>query len=284
MQPILTQTHPIFSLPRDRSRSYLKWGRRLAQAEGILLLLGSCGMLASAAATHQINGFAVGAAGIAVLWLALGWYLGRGSLVAAIILFGLTISRLAMVFVPGVSEFITSLPWIVLDLFVFTQATRGAIALTQPIIARPVAAPVVARPSRVPPSASRVMGEGFKWPVDWVESPTTSSATSFWADAFHDLRRKTSPNFTVDFIVASSLVAVSMAWFNVGARVDTSGAGGLAALVDFVFALFHLILATVLFAAAHNAEKGKAWARGLRGFGYGMLLVEALFWIRIISA
>jgi hypothetical protein len=275
MPPMLTTTHPIFALPRERSRSYLNWGRRLAQAEAILLLFGACSLLDASAASGHINPFAIAAAGMAILWLILGHYVGRGSAHAAIILLGLSISRQAMAFMPGASEFWTALsPLILVDLFVFAQAARGAIALARPIIASPMETATVFRPRPAPALASTVSGREFKWPVDWVESSASERATptSIWA-----------PNFSVDFTVAASLVAVAMAWLNHAAGVNTEGVGGLAALFDYVCALFHLIVATVLFAAAYGGAKGKSWARGTRTFAYGALLLETLTLVRIFS-
>ena len=246
----------------------------MAQAEAILLLFGACSLLDASASTGHINPFAIVAAGMAILWLTLGHYVGRGSAHAAIILLGLSISRQVMAFMPGVPDFWTQLsPLILVDLFVFAQAARGAISLTRPVLASPVETAVASSRRPAAALAKAVSGWEFKWPVDWVESLThdAAAATSIWPT-----------NFSIDFIVASSLVAVAMGWLNHSAGINTEGVGALAALFDYVYALFHLTLAIVLFAAANSAEKGKSWARGTRTVVYAFLGLEVVSLIRIL--
>jgi hypothetical protein len=291
MLTTLTPTHPFFDLPRERSRSYLTWARRLAQAEALLLLLGSCSLFDSGAGAHQINPFAIVAFAMAILWLTLGYFVGRGSARAAVILLGLSIARQVAVFMPGAPELANVVaPLILLDLFLFTQAARGAVALARsstvnPLterfaehVAESVAEPVVAKPTRPVAVASGVGSPGFKWPVEWTESPADDSlrdtARKLWA-----ARGKIwAPNFTLDFIVASFLVAVAMAWLalDAGRGGDNSGAAGLAGLFALALALWNLLAAIALFASAYGGAKGKSWAGGARAIGYGAVFLEGL--------
>lgn len=79
--------------------------------------------------------------GLGILSLTLGWQVGRGSPHAAMILLGLSISRGVMTFVPGAPEWWTTFPLLtLLELFVFAQAARGAIALAEPDRATAVSA------------------------------------------------------------------------------------------------------------------------------------------------
>src|SRR6478672_2886919 len=100
MQNAPTAPHPIFVLPRERSHSHLKWARILAQAEGIVLLLGSFIMIARGGVLHP-SVVALGAVALSIISLTLGWEVGRGSVLAAAILLGLSISRWVMTFIPG---------------------------------------------------------------------------------------------------------------------------------------------------------------------------------------
>src|SRR5215208_132823 len=143
MLPMLTATHPIFALPSERSRSYLQWAQRLAQVEGVILLMGAWMMIYRSGVAHTSR-LAVGALLLSLMSLTLAWQVGRGSARAAMILLGLSVSRGVMTLAPGGPDWWTTFPPLtMLELFVFAQGARGAIALTQHHVATAVKAPVV---------------------------------------------------------------------------------------------------------------------------------------------
>ena len=122
-----TAPHPLFVLPPERGRTYLNWARWLAYAEGIILVLGAAMMISRG----QISQIKI-TVGLAILSLTLGWQVGRGSAGAAMILLGLSISRGVMTFIPGAPEWWTTFPPLtLLELFVFGQGARAAIAHAQ---------------------------------------------------------------------------------------------------------------------------------------------------------
>ena len=298
MSTTLTPTAPLFAVTRKRSRAYLTWARRLAQAEALLLLLGSCSLADAASRDPSNKAFAIGAAALAIVWLTLAHYVGRGSARAAVILLGLSIARQIVSFMPGAAALANVVaPLLLADLFLYIQAARAAVVLAQPLenpldewvssgpaVAKATAGPVstVSRPAATAEATGEPTGEAtaaaaspqaFKWPVDWVEPRIPEPPH----------RRIWEPSFRNDFIVASVLGVVAMAGFYKGAAVPDSHSGfeGIASMYYWVIALYHLALATILFAAIYGARKGKPWANRARGVAYIILLLEVLAWVRI---
>src|SRR4051812_3461343 len=199
MLPDFDPTHPFFAVPHDRSRSYLAWARRLAQAEAFFVLFATCSAVDPGAGSVQINPYVIVGLVLGISLLTLGNFVGRGSARAAVILLGLSISRELILFLPGMSHFLRGFaPVLLLDLILYTQALRAAVALSVPATAGPVAVPVVAKPvvevpivawpvvaspvaaAARPPIAvgGGAIPPGFKWPVEWSESPP---AGDVWA-------------------------------------------------------------------------------------------------------
>jgi hypothetical protein len=329
MLPDFDPTHPFFAVPHDRSRSYLAWARRLAQAEAFFVLFGTCSAVDAAAGGSRINPYVIVGLVLAISLLTLGNFVGRGSVRAAVILLGLSISREMILFVPGMSHFLRGFaPLLLLDLILYTQAVRAAVALTlsatgslvaRPVVAKPVVAEpvvaepvvkdsVVARPVVAKPVAAKplvawpVVGSpvvaavkppiavggagippGFKWPVEWSESPPAGDVWAREKKLWAARGKILEPNFTLDFIAASFLVAVAMAWLNLiaAALPDNSGWAGFGILIDFAYALGNLTVAAVLFAAAYGGKKGKSWTGAARFAGY-FLLVECLSTLKLL--
>jgi hypothetical protein len=286
MSTTLTPTAPLFAVTRERSRAYLKWARRLAQAEALLLLFASCSLVDAGARDQSNTPFAIGAAAMAILWLTLGHFVGRGSARAAVTLLALSIARQIVAFLPGAAALANVVaPLFLADLFLYIQAARAAVVLAQPrgnpldesVSSGPTVvkakAPPVSTLSRPAATAEGASPQAFKWPVDWVESRIPEPPR----------RRIWEPNFRHDFIVASVLLAVAMGGFYKGAAVPDyhSGFEGLASIYYWVIALYHLALATLLFVAVYGARKGKSWANRARGVAYIVLLLEVLGWIRV---
>src|SRR4051794_8564009 len=93
MATTLTPTAPLFAVTRKRSRAYLNWARTLSLAEALMLLLGSCSLADAAGSDPSRKPFAIGAALMAIAYLMLGLFVGRGSVRAAVTLLGLSIAR-----------------------------------------------------------------------------------------------------------------------------------------------------------------------------------------------
>src|SRR3954471_2510627 len=195
MLPDFDPTHPFFAVPHDRSRSYLAWARRLAQAEAFFVLFATCSAVDPGAGSVQINPYVIAGLVLGISLLTLGNFVGRGSARAAVLLLGLSISRELILFLPGMSAFLRGFaPFLLLDLILYTQALRAAVALSQPETGSPVAKPavpeqvvsepvveqavaeplfaesVVAKPVAAKPAAARPL---VAWPV--VGSPVATT-------------------------------------------------------------------------------------------------------------
>jgi len=298
MSSLLTPSHPAFALPRDTARSYLTWARRLAQLEAIVLLFATCSQV-NGPAGGDANGVAIVSLAMAFLYLALGYYVGQGSPRAAVTLLALSIVRAVMAFLPGQTDLgVLVAPLLLADLFLFTQASRAAISLAQraavipiglredfdsalaaarkptPVSPTPVvptkvaAAPVVATPVLSlprPQTAIPIPAGTFKWPRSWEESPTVDPPS-------------VNRNFTLDFIVASILLVISLAGLADALSLPGRGEGaaGLGALYGLAIAVWHLPMAGVLFLAARDSETKKFWARTPRVVVYFLLGTEVL--------
>lgn len=286
MLPALTATHPFFDIPRERSRSYLKWARRLAQLEALLLLLGSCSLSDASTSNAQLTPFALGFVGLAVLWLVLAYFVGRGSANAAVILLGLSIARQVIAFASGNQLAQVIAPLILADLFLYGQAVRSAIALTRAVIPNPLAVPitpnptvprkVTTAPARVTPAVAiqtdlfaaksgGVSSPEFKWPVDWVESRVPQTLS----------------RFNLDFIVAFALVALALGSFALSIR-PPGGSDTLSGLL-VLYGIFHAVLAAIMFAAANRAKTGSRWGGRARIVVYVILVLEAPFLLQMIK-
>ena len=277
MPPTLTAPHPIFALSRERSRSYLYWARRLVQAEGVILLLGALMMFLRGYVPSTSPYAWLGVAALGILSLTLGWQVGRGSAPAVMILLGLSISRGVMNFVPGAPEWWTTFPLLTLvELFVFTQGARGAIALAQRggSSAKPAAAPIPVKPIartelRVPqPNAQPgiVARKPFKFIMP-VEPDTQAEERD---------RR-----FAVDCAVAALAGAISIVYMSTDVPTHSEGLQGLGETLLVMFGMFNFLVTVVLLVSSIFARKGKSWAKGLRVAAYTVLIGEALIWIRI---
>ena len=273
MSSVLTSTHPFFAISHERARSYIKWGRRLAQAEGIILLIGSCAMLPSVASTLSTNPLALVVAAMGVLSLTLGWYVGRGSAVAAVILLGLSISRAAMVLVPGAPDAWTTMPLFALvELFVFGQAARGAIALSNPDTHDIPEAPII--PSVVQPlPVARPLDPSVKWPVPWVEVSDTAPTSSI-----SSILSRANP-FAVDLFVAAVVVALGV--FAMTRPIPHSeGLQGWGETLVAAIGFLNLAPAIMLAVSGNEARKGKVWGRRVRLGVYAFFASEALIWFQ----
>ena len=253
MSSLLTPSHPAFAISHDSARSYLTWARRLAQFEAILLLVGSCNLIGSAGG--HVNPVAIALIVTAFLYLPLAYYVGQGNVRAAVTLLGLSIARAVVAFLPSeTNSGMLVAPLTLADLFLFTQAVRAAISLAQSRAVNPLA---VAETSDSPIPAGT-----FKWPRPWeVETPIEESVN---------------PHFTLDFIVASVLLAISIGGLADATLPRGGGADALGGILGLLIFVFHLPMAVVLFASAHDSETKKFWARTPRVSVYVILGLELL--------
>src|SRR4051812_46265235 len=206
MSTTLTPTSPLFAVTRKRSRAYLNWARRLSLAEALMLLLGSCSLADAAASDPSSKPFAIGAALMAIAYLMLGLFVGRGSRRAAVTLLGLSIARQIVSFMPGASALANVIaPLLLADIFLYVQAARAA----------------------------AVLGEPLENPLDEPVAPSPSVVADAPPPAY---RRIWEPNFRNDFTVASVLVAVVIVFFYKGATVPDyhSGFEGIGTLYYWV--------------------------------------------------
>ncbi len=293
MSSSLTPSHPLFALPHDTSRSYLTWARRLAQAEAILLLFAACSRLDTTPSGPHLNAYAITAAIIALVYLIVAYHVGQGNARAAVTLLGLSIVRSVVAYLPGapVSGGPVA-PLLILDLFVFTQATRAAIALARPDKPRTTPVPrakgqseagdqlqlplalsidgrPIAKPSRAEVAAQIATGK-FAWPKPWVDEQPRVTTLS------EDIARIHVDRFTLDFIAASILLAIGMGGLAEGFQPTCcEGAAALGGLYGLFVAAINLPMAAVMFAAARAAGTNKFW-RAPRIAVYAVLVSELL--------
>lgn len=271
MPPALDASHPVFALPPERSRAYLRWTQRLAQAEGIILLIGS-GLTAVGGRTAAGSATAgVGIVALALLSLTLGWQVARGSPRAAVILLGLSVSRSLAALAPGAAEWWTSpLPLTLLELFVFAQGVRGAIALAQHHASADPFAGSAAAVELMTPGMARVLGEATAAGADrW------SRLERYLESRLARLRQwpRSAP---IDIAVA-----VVIGWFSVRGMTTPIPRGegliGLAEVLTCLFSAVNFLVSVTLLVAARGTLKAKTWATGLRVCAY--VLLAASVWV-----
>jgi len=272
MSSLLAPTHPFFAISPERARSYVTWGRRLAQAEGIILLIGACAMLPPVDPGFPINPFSIGVAALGFLSLTLAWYLGGGSPSAAVILLGLSISRAAMLLVPGAPDAWATAPILaLLELFVFGQAARGAIALAKPQARENPEAPIIPSPRHVASvaqtrTAPPALDPNFKWPVAWTEEPQASHPT--WINGFG-----------ADLAVAAIVAGLGL-YALTRPIPHNEGLQGMSEALTALVGLFNLLPAALLVIGGNAARKDKTWGRRLRFVVYFFFASEVLIWIQ----
>jgi hypothetical protein len=269
----LSASHPIFVLPSDRSRSYLRWAKWLAYIEGTILLMGSLMILSRTGVAHM-NQLAIGAAALAILSLSLGLHVGRGSARAGVILLGLAISRGVMTFVPGAPDWWTTFPLLtVLELFVFAQAVRAAVALTRDEDVIVTTAPITARAFATAPPIPK--------PHAQTTAPTAPRPFRYIApvpDPQAELIGPRSP--FVDYVVAGVIGVFSL--FAMNTHIPSGeGLMGVGETLLVLFGFFNFVLVVILLVSAAKARKGKRWAQRVRGGVYWLLLGEVMLWIRL---
>ena len=115
-------SHPFFDLPPERSRLHLRWARILALVLGVVSLVTAMPMLSLAESASQRTA-AIALFAHALLYLVLGPRVGLGDVRASGLLLGLAVvkalvSRSGYVLLP------------IVELWIFTQSLRGAVALS----------------------------------------------------------------------------------------------------------------------------------------------------------
>jgi len=271
MPPALDATHPVFALPPERSRAYLRWAQRLAQAEGIILLVGSALTVFSGRGAPAAEAAAVGIIALALLSLTLGWQVARGSAQAAVILLGLSASRSVVALVPGAPDWWTNpLPLALLELFVFGQGVRGAIALARHRASADSFGGNAAAVELMPPAMARMLGEA------------TAAGAALWSRLERYLERwlarlRQWPRSAVIDIA----VAVVIGRFSLRGMATPiprgEGLMGLAEALTCLFSAVNFLLSATLLVAALGTLKAKSWATGLRVCAY--VLLAASVWV-----
>lgn len=219
------RNHRFFELPPDQSRSLLRWARILALVLGIATLYTAVASFALAD-----RAMASGLLVYALVLLVLGPRVGRGDIRAAAVLLGLAFFKL----LTARSSFIL-LP--IVEIWIFGQAFRGAVALSPRTSSAADASPDVGEWSA---NARRSLNEAFD------RAPQGS---------------------VLDFLVGVLLLAAAYRSYRWMEDVPGGNLFGFGVVVLF-FVFVAVILALLLLTASVGAVKGRRWVQRVRAFAY----------------
>jgi hypothetical protein len=249
---------------------------------------------------------AAGVAALAVISIFLGWQTGKGSAVAVIVLLGHSASRGLTTYLGIAPEWWATWPGItLLELVVFGQGVRGAIALAQEerrALRRRVAArhaaerqasgaaeaptasqvrvppqPVVAaKPVNVaksvetqPSPVAQRKAEFIPLHLEPFDATDTAPQEEIWAR----------PGF-MDFVVVGLVALYSLKLMST--RVSHSeGLQGVPEALEVMFGFFNMALAVLLLIGSRAASRQKGWGIRLRKLVYLAFAFQFLAWLRI---
>jgi hypothetical protein len=298
-------TSSLFDVPEERARSFIKWAKYLAIAEGLMLALSAYMIAARPTPTHTTQ-LAGGIAALAVISIFLGWQTGRGSTASVVVLLGLAASRGVTTYLGNAPEWWSTWPGItLLELWVFGQGVRGAIALGQEetralrrrVEARhlaerqaraqaegPVAAEVRVKPQPVVEAMGSVLA-GRPSSQTPVPSRPKGDFVPLHLEPF-DQSAVVAPDFSwarsplLDLVVVGVVALYSVKLMSTPV-IHSEGLQGFAESTEVAFGFLNMVFAVLLLIGSRGAAHGKRWGIRLRRLVYVTLGLEVMAWIKL---
>ena len=261
----------LFFLSREQSRSYLKWARRFAQAEGFLLIFASSMTMLRTGVWSDRIAYTALAAGALTFFL--GNRVGAGSISASAILFAIAVLRGLATLYGTNPDLLTPFPFLtLLALYVYGQGVRGAVALSRPYYTSPahLAATASTRQRRAELGAR--IGDLWKNAGEYksnLDIPRYESKVS-WGR-----------NPVLDYFTALVVGVRSGIWVTAHIPSGEGLMGALEVLLALLGLVNLILLATMLY-AARRGRQGSVWGWRIRTMVYLIYFTEIGIWINAV--